>query len=1579
MQEFLKHRPELHFYSQPNHPSPLFQKFNAWPLPILSDGPAFEAHAFLGRALALHASKGDVLPLELLDGLLAIASAREGKGRRSKDWLALIPFNFSDTDDLISIRQKLTPHSPPTRFLDFAIDALQNIILPPPIAFESGGKEGAQQNVSDGLDSLLPPPPAESRTVDDALLHTTGEATEPDISVRLAAADYSGFAEKMGLHHRDQMLVDDLADTTVQLARALTSSSKLHQGFALLAIFSLITGCTDEVALDLKLHQSNNSIWIDPARGAWGWDFNVYRQSEAAAPKTKEQDPVYCPLPSIIDPFLAAAMRDCPAATTLREMILQVQQVSEFDLTAFRQFLRSCSHPAHPAHRGRFARSLPAVYLQTSGSDMTSGLMAGFFASTAPAALFYFGPRYSTLVSRVATVYELLGLGSPSHLFSASGRAGCHYILETTTLHKGWAGHVEALNACRKEAFSATDPAVILNTCNRWIDLLCAALVAQTGHRGTRIECLTAGALYSHPQMMCIQDKDEGGRAQPRLLPKTTVVLQILESIVECHRIVNRIAQSGVRSVRSDWDLPDPVFVHWASVDGIMTAAVLATSAIVKETNRFFQARENFGRSQWVTYLDENRCDRWLIRALTGHTRDVTRVQGAYFDIPAIVVANRLCREMEKTGRLMFGEKIIETGGAQAATINLPLIKPRPTGMVVAGPLPDPRTLLEPLTTDTLFESRVAEKLRLDLVSGNIDASLEALVVLHLVFIDLIPDTELCLAAVLDRPRTLKTFKNCTVLQWARAHFVHPTCMPLQPSTTQIIKSLSDSTPSRLTLLFEISKAIRSKGYARWPGSDSQCWNAINTTARSFRRVYLPPSINAVSHFGVAAPCLSAHSMDRLAGTSTTSTRALSKRKPVRAMAARKTDDARFLVTTLGKYASSIERLGEKRVRAIKCMEALGVEGTWWTPFVLWIRKWCEDELRRSRDRLDGCYQISSILTYTTTLLLGSGEMDVMDDPCDWEDAQWAAWIAIINKGGAVQPTMQRNATDGNELTERVKNAAGALVRSLIRRKEYVPLEIRIKVGLTSKTVTPGGSACACLISLEDQTQALEISKEWNVDYPGDQALLDLRSYVCQTIPLRKGDVSSLAIDCLTPAGGLVIKRVGYDVHKNQNAVRVVQLNQDQQESLRTRMKTAMAHFGERSLLLRGHGSTSEGLRDDQVASDWADALKLATADPSARPHSVRAATLQQIAWPGWIPLSRRVLDQSVTPSECQIWVDDQQKSWCRLSLAVAMAGQGDLRSALGNYLAGWPLVYSIHASASLANIAPGPGFLMQLGLMPATLRQAKSRHHRRADGNPVQAPQDFDTWGWISKQVGKQSSEVNPPCASGPTQKKFETPLAIVPGGAHIVEPVEATTNERLIYLTLRMLGVPPTVAVEKAKIRFRAAEQLEPFLPVEPVVASAIKRDRKGPEARGLVANISMALSDKGLSVLNWLFGLESATCLLLKQALFRDEPTHSSLTKVMFWRRIAESLPAAVSIRVRIGSKHLTVAEQSALLAMGPAVLVSPDPRLGERPVISVHMRESENLVISARLTAVTRIYALAIDSLNRFMKPGERDVR
>lgn len=139
----------------------------------------------------------------------------------------------------------------------------------------------------------------------------------------------------------------------------------------------------------------------------------------------------------------------------------------------------------------------------------------------------------------------------------------------------------------------------------------------------------------------------------------------------------------------------------------LMASPTSIETAIVEAlTQTFFGSKANFGRSNWVTYLDESDADRWLIRSATGHTRDVTRTHGSYFDVPPLTIAERLESVMNATGQRMFGSAlpVVDRAHEPDFTLAAPSWS---EGIQTMDRVPDPRTLLPPLSVDTLVQWRI--------------------------------------------------------------------------------------------------------------------------------------------------------------------------------------------------------------------------------------------------------------------------------------------------------------------------------------------------------------------------------------------------------------------------------------------------------------------------------------------------------------------------------------------------------------------------------------------------------------------------------------------------------------------------------------------------------------------------------------------------------------------------------------------------------------------------------------------------------------------------------------------------------
>lgn len=1553
----------IQLFAEPTDLVSPFNLFLKWHPPLAPSGFTFNLHALLGRALIVAASRGQVLHSDFLAGCQTLKLAAEGKGRRSADWDQLKIVAILSSETIQSVLSKVGRTSPTLGFLNAALtfleSPLQSPVLPDEkeneanVAQPKGAEHGkaVQQGTS---------PNAEAQQSDQVESTQEEKDVSPDIAARLAAADYSSFGEKLGIYHRDQLLVGDLAQVTHQLILHMEEGSKKNQAYAVLALVSLVTGSTDVFALKLEFKQ-RQSIWLDLELQAWAWDFQAYRSAKVDRAYSPTFEPVFIPMPVKLSDRLTQAKLLKPDATTLEELIEEIHGEPEIDLKEFRNFLRSCGHPAHPPYRGRFARSMPGVYLEVTGSDMTSALMTGFFSATAPAALFYYGPQYSTLTARVGQVYDRLGLGAPSEQLLSAGRAACKKILEPHDLQLRWNSLVDAIEEERLKTINAQEQESFLIHANYWMRLMSAALVIQSAHRGTRLECLTFGALFLHPDVILVNDKEEeGDRAQPRLVPATPAISALLSSCLECHGLVQqRLNLASTRFTLAP-KLDDPALVQW-KVNGDITAqSPVTTSMILEVTQLFFNSSHNFGRSQWVTALDEYSCDRWLIRSLTGHTRDVARTHGAYMDIPPLIAAEHLNREMQKVGELIFGNRL--TPSCHPQKLELPLLIPKnnKTYEEANDRVIDPRLLLAPFSVETLLRWRVSEQVRHAFVDGDIDATKHVLAVLHLIFIDQIPDIDLCATAVSERHKYFKTYSNRMGILWDRPYFIHPTWIPVQPTAALLLEMLDADVPAPHELKREVCTFLRRIDKVSWPPKDTECWVAISETTKDWRRLAFGPSMNAVSDLCVPAPTLSDLSLQRLAGIQIPISSIQISSMPRRS-ASRHADDLKQLIRCLNKYSSKVKRLGERRKRAIDCLKEIEELAVTWTQFGSWIREWVVDELRMSRDGIHGCYQISSIGTYLSTLLLAQNSFDHGDDPDEWEESEWLSWVEYINLKCEFSTANFKDNRVEDLLHERAKNALNALIASLKRREQHVPAGVYSVLGLSRGKMAPHGSASSTLISRNNVQAALAQQKIWYADYPSDFILSDIRGTLSLETPLRGGDLSSLKSACLTPSGGLVIERVGYNNHKTRSAIRVIPLSADSASSLREKHQALKEHVGEQPLMLRLDGSAESGVRDQRLTHDWSKALKIVTGDPGGRPHSVRAAAMQEHAWPGWQKIAASLLHDRAGPLVCWKWQQELHKDWTRLARSAAFAGHADLRPAIGSYMAGWPLIFSIMTTATLVNLVPKPKFFRQLGIDPATMRQAKLRSTRTTNASNSN-PDDFCSWSWLMEHHARRLHRQAPPPEHVLIKKEPSQQAASTES--------EVSNVMQLVYMTVRCLGLKQGQALEKVKMPLSLAIRLEESLPSSDLVSAASRRARHAAEPRAQQANINMALSTIGIEIFLWLFSLSSEDLMATKEAFFRDGPQNYMRShKAIFWKRVTENIPSLLAIHARIGDKHITSDEHSDFLQLAPAVLFKTNSRIGSLPVVSLELRGKENRVVNARLTTVARTACLAISALRQ----------
>lgn len=1553
------------FQPLPQDGSPL-SRIGSWRLPIAPSENEKKLSTLLGRAIAVSATLKTSINPALINGLHILRNAYMGKGRRSAAWDTLTDVDLLDTASMQDLYEQTDPRAIHTQFISAALAVLRSPIGSPnlqsnPVDTRTAHQEETLSSIPEqptrkARDSDTAPPQNENQS--DKPESWTREELEPDIAARLASSDYTDFGQKLGFVTWDHIAPDDLKLITRRLAGHLKEGDRKRQIIALFHLISLLTGCTDFIALKLEF-QVGNSIWIDICKGCWCWDFKRYRSSDERKSCIDTAEPICIALPVTIARWLRELYQQAPDAKNLRELMAAALG-EDLDLEASRAFLRADGSTAHPAFSGRFARSMPFVFLKTSGSDMTAAMLSGHFATAAPASLFYFGPTHAVLHERLSNAYSFLGLDLPEALRNGGERAGCQKVLEPSLLQTGWQQWQAEVKLLFNRVTSNETEQHDLEVINRLMILLCAGFVIQTAHRGTRLDRLTFGAMFLMEDALLNSDKEQVDREQPRLIGKTETVKTILLAAASLHSLI-RPDKSTV------FAHDECLFVTWKMGHQI-TSEPLTTGAIAEVTSQFFKGSDaNFGRSAWVTHLDEDGYDRWLIRVLTGHTRDVTRTHGAYFDISPMRAAKLLAVAMEDAGHRLFGAFTLPLDERTPTVVFHSLGQVLPQHMAIEFTVPDPRSVLEPLAVSTLAGWRATSRVRKALLDGRINAAPACLATLHMLFVDLAPAPYLCIS-VHSEPNTHSSRYGCTSgLSWQRPHFVHSTWLSQLAMSTWFLHQAQQTRVSEAQLCLEIVNALRSFDQDFWPGTVDACIGSISNALRAFLRLQFPPSLLTVSSNNVPSPTLSPLSMLRLAAR-TESHHPIAATLTVRPhkRSTTRTDDLKQLRRIISEQSSQTTRLGELRQRALNSLALIRQDFHPESAFSGWVADWVVDELQRSAQGDKGRLDISSIGTYLS-VLTHQPKRDLsldQEDPYEWSEDQWLGWIHALDHDLSTSSSSTDNSCDAAQVKSagarigavcgRVHAAINRLVRNLIKREQWIPHSVRRLIAETGEQL-PGGSASSTLVTRQNLNRANQIASEWLADEPLNCLLVKSRAEIQFAIPTRSADISNLQVDCLTSNGMLVIERVGYKNIKNDNSIRTIQTSPILEKLILEHRHELLNYIPQAKFLFRLEGRPEDGMRDINLIGLMSAALKAATGDISARPHSLRSSALQNLAWAGWTTVAHEILTGQATPTSCAEWITHDR--WTGLAEAAYMAGHGDLRPALGNYLSGWNMVYSAHVMALLAEAPPQPGLLRQLGIDPAGLRKFRQRA----------APGTCE-WGWVFSQLRKKLGQGPEPQAiscPGTDLPDSSAPKPVNDRHAPAQPREESCDIQRDIqYLSSRILGMPKPQALEKMSIGLGKANELDRLIPPLEFTSLVSRRARESAQARGLRGNLDVLFSDQGRAMLDWITSIDAGHRNSVARMVFKLEgvPARSKdLSNV--WRALVQHMPSSFLLKFHRGEKYLGDAEHSFFISHSHCVLLKVDGEIGSVPGIQLASQDSNNRVLGSRLNSVFKACLLS----------------
>jgi len=1537
-----------HFFARPNPEPDIFRSVANWSS-IQSDATFFQRlNSVLGRAWVIHGQRDQFIPETLARGLRTLQNTYLGKGKRSPDWGMLVNVDLTDLNGIRQFSQSTGPNSTTQNFLRCLDIVLSNDVLPysdAPFATEKFGPEDPEQlNVSGSFIQK-----ASQTTETNSPELQNGDSRTLDtrrVAARLSAADYSPALAKLGIDHRDHLLLDDLTAITSQLSRLLAIGSPLDQGYAAFHLICLLLSTSDLYARSIQLTEHSDHIWLDIERGVWCWDFAPYKYSGKERPKEAiGAEAVAVPLPLQFANYLQTLWKK-DLQTDVESLICGIQGVDTFNLEDARQFLRRLGNPSHPPYRARWSNSLAPAMLQVTGSDMFTARTSAQFASVAPSALFYYAPTWQSIYDRLDQLFERLQLGPACRTFDANSRAGSTNIPSFEAIKRGWNELVVTCSSIEDQIGHVLSTAETMCLFNELMAHLAAAFVVQSAHRCQRFDKLTYGALTCSQDMLIIEDKvilDEAARSHPRLIGKTTQLDAIIRLAVRCRQLA--AGKLDLPSV----DVNTPVFVNVGDSPDSPQSPV-ASKWVAHIIAKFFsEAPDNFARSLWITTLDTCKVNRWLIRTLSGHVRDVSRMTGPFFDVPPAHAARQLKQAMEEVGAEIFSEVALDS-----PQLELPLLLPPPTATYSISPLHakvSPQLILEPIDLGALSSASIAIRIREVLRSHAVaELSTHTNLLLHLMFVDLLDGEQIVLPAI-RKPETHFTHAPPRPgVRWKRPYFVHDFWLPLTTESALLCVKLRSQAFNINLLDPELRQFIFR---ATSINLEADVFSLLLQWARAYKRIFFPPALLASATAHVESPCLNQASLTRLWQGNSIGIKSSLPALEIRGKHTTLSNDVEKLAGIINKFADTNERLGERRKRAVDALAAIHARGADWSPSGLFLKDWSIDELIRSRDNVHGRYEVSSFSTYLSRLKIGF--QSIGDDPYDWGEQAWMDFVETVEKHFS-----DKDFKYGDVLTDGSRNALGALLRSLHRRAISVPRNLWTYVSDTEGITAPHDSASSTLLTEEDLLASDLMIGRTLGDYPPNVLRCRFRLRCGQIIPMRAGDFANFKRSFTTPAGGLIIERSGFNNIKNQQSVRIWQLGLQEVEALHNVASTLSAYVTNGDLLLRGTGRGSDNEEDLAASSTLNQTLKLATGDPKARMHSLRATTLQNLAWPQWQSLTARFLKFEVNAREINAWTTDRWNTWLSTARAAGAAGHSGIASALHNYLAGWPLVHVLHASALSSELTVSSAYIESLGLSITALRQARSRVNRKA-------PLSFVLQDWLQQQLRAQLH------SNGAFNGRvFKVVEHTAPPSKPYLKPEQALRQETssLQYLVSRALGEPQAAVQNRLLMGASVCQNLERRVLPEDLIAECSQRARAGAEPRAIAAHQKLLNSPEGKDLIDWIQTLsqQKFDIALYSFVWFLPLPAGYRPWTLNQWQTIADSLPTHIAIRLHRGEAHLT--DEEVRFVAQQNLLVKPERDLGSRLRANLFVRtEPNNRVKTARLSTVFRILLLSMYSLNQ----------
>lgn len=1417
-------------------------------------------------------------------------------------------------------------------------------------------------------------------------------------------AFFARYPDKMGLlTGSDRLPSEELRTVCRGLSEAFTDASPEKRVFASVAICSLMTALPVRAVLMLPIHH-NNDMYLDISLNCIIWNFEQLRRRNVPTEPNQEQPiahdgftPMYIPSPRALEHIWKEYENKYPAAKNLGELFGVPTDPEELKHFIYRygEFLRSHGDTAFPAYSGRSAQSLFPVYLKITEQDIMAALFGFGVPAAAPGMLHYAAVSRGQVERSVSGVYEYLGLEPASALPVNFQGSGSSYAPSREVMQQGLSDLAADMNRQAEHVAEAKNDVEFLQAFNELSLLSLTAFITLTAHRSQRLGRLTMGALYSNAEFVYLADKDLVDSPRSRLVPKTTVLVTILDT----HLLnLRHLAQEALRS---NWQssaletLADGHMLYKTAAfckfelktakDGRdkLVRNLFVKSDVQAVTQRYFGKPANCGRHFWVTELCRNNASRWNLRVLTGHSRQDAEPLHEFGMVAPRAAMLSLKADMEDILVPM--------------ELSAPKPLPLPRGLAhqkvafQALPLPSDRGLgrdrrpradgghvihtHETFRASTPAAIHIIDTARGTLINGVQDVGSGGGLLLLLAVVDGVTEIN-DLRQIFTKPSdALLQVDGKPLLCIKRVESGQELAVPLLPPTRFYLKA-TDLDVKTLNWQEAIEEArtwlTQAVPNVNWPNSPERCISALLACTSHWTRYRLPPATVTAHSPEIPAATFSRPSILRLAGPDTEEAELdFPPWAPTTPnLAHERNQSFQNVLKLLNKWADTTRKLGDNKARAEglrKDLENLGRLASGSSADV--FRRSLAHEIKKIQDAAADALELSSLATYASKLKTSLESVPAFMSLDEYLPDDWQNFHLQCTR----QPSTQNNENLTKKQKESLKDdrfsAAKRFLKTLSEIGFAIPQEL-LGHSRTSRSPHQRKAAASVFISQKDIQVLLAESDRAFANWPLHRARAELKIKLLTDVPLRFAESSSLSVDCVTPSSGhLVVSEQGFSVLKNRSSRRLAPLSDPTKELVLRLANQLQLSNAKSGFLFLEQDNIIDLASDEWLHHFLTDVLQVVTGDTTARMHSLRGRAFNESIFPGWEKLARDLIAGTAGPVLCRSMLEPSPYRWICFAQTSMHAGHGSRYTGAAYYWSSWPLIRAAGLCATLQDLHLPPASAQKIGFSDAALRQARRRH--LATNTSA-----FDGWAWIGERC--KFEQWDPFQATG----HVHLPVA-TSGRTATASQQEIPLSNAVKYCASRIIGVTRDVVQSRYLLPSSLALSLDANLPPANEVSTLRRRVKGHDEGRAMSADIkaldgvdaAIFLSDRGAGALK----TDDLFLKLLAGTPFPDLSvwdSKDSCQKIL--DACLESLPTHLGLELVFGSKYFESSIAAHLDKTSRLVVARPQRDIGRTPrVFVIHAVEAKrNAVTKARLTSLIRLLLRSFQCVNSSNIKGEK---